>query len=84
MSYSYYLIHGLTLKACFMFLALIESPQKQLDTIFWRAMLTLFFATLISSFILFILVEKTFSLKQNNRGADISVNKKSTVNTSST
>jgi peptidoglycan/LPS O-acetylase OafA/YrhL len=76
MSYSYYLIHGLTLKACFMFLALIESPQKQFDTIFWLAMPILFFATLISSFILFILVERTFSLKQNNRRAIIEVNKK--------
>jgi NhaP-type Na+/H+ or K+/H+ antiporter len=59
-----------------MFLALIESPQKQFDTIFWLAMPVLFFATLISSFILFILVERTFSLKQNNRRAIIEVNKK--------
>ena len=84
MSYSYYLIHGLTLKACFMFLALIEAPYKQFDTIFWLAMPILFLATLISAFILFILVEKPFSLKQNNRGAVIGANKKSEVNTLST
>lgn len=84
MSYSYYLIHGLTLKACFMFLALIEAPYKQFDTIFWLAMPILFLATLISAFILFILVEKPFSLKQNNRGAVTGANKKSEVNTLST
>jgi len=67
MSYSYYLMHGLTLKGCFMFIALVLEPNKQFDNLFWLAMPLLFFVTLISSFILFILIEKPFSLKNKIR-----------------
>lgn len=66
MSYSYYLMHGLTLKGCFMFIALVIEPKNQFDTLFWFAMPLLFLATLIASFILFILIEKPFSLKNKN------------------
>ena len=84
MSYSYYLMHGLTLKGCFMFIALVIEPNKQFDTIFWFAMPLLFLATLISSFILFILVEKPFSLKNKNKKAILEIDKSKHVKTLTT
>ena len=65
MSYSYYLVHGLTLKACFFSIALFIEPEKQFETLFWFAMPFLFATTLVTSFVLFILIEKPFSLSVN-------------------
>jgi exopolysaccharide production protein ExoZ len=84
MSYSYYLIHGLTLKACFMIIALVIEPNKQFDTLFWFAMPALFFVTLISSFILFILVEKPFSLRNKNRTVILKIDKSKDIKTLTT
>ena len=65
MSYSYYLIHGLTLKASFMLMAFIVTPNNQFEILFWYAMPLLFLVTLITSLILFVLIEKPFLL--NNK-----------------
>jgi len=75
MSYSYYLMHGLTLKACFMFIGLVMEPNKQFEAIFWIGMPLLFLATLIPSFFLFIWVEKPFSLKNNKRRTSLEIDK---------
>ncbi len=60
-SYSYYLIHGLTIKA----IALVVYSFFQLadpGIIFWVSLPVSFFLTLVSSTMLFIFVEKRFSL----------------------
>jgi peptidoglycan/LPS O-acetylase OafA/YrhL len=61
-SYSYYLIHGLTLKViAVVCLSLI--PLSGLSTVaFWLGLPVFFFMTLISSTLLFILVERRFSI----------------------
>lgn len=67
MSYSYYLVHGLALKAQFALLARVL-PQVAQDTIFVAVMLPVMFAvTLIPATALFILVERPFSLKVSPR-----------------
>jgi peptidoglycan/LPS O-acetylase OafA/YrhL len=62
MSYSYYLIHGLTLKGVALGLALLISPGGNSPAIFWGILPIAFFLTLLSSTILFVFVEKRFSL----------------------
>lgn len=63
MSYSYYLLHGLALKAGFAVLARVL-PSVAHETMFVLVLLPLMFAlTLIPSMALFILVERPFSLK---------------------
>ncbi len=84
MSYSYYLMHGLTLKGCFMLMAWIIEPNKQFDTLFWFAMPLLFLATLISSFILFILIEKPFSLKNKSKKSILNIDEDKHVKTLTT
>ena len=60
MSYSYYLIHALTINAAAMVLGkLIGSGGPAL---YWAFMLPVFAATLVTSTLLFVLVEKPFSL----------------------
>lgn len=62
MSYSYYLIHGLTLKAIAL-VALRAELSPALSTVaFWLGYPLFFLLTLISSTLLFIYVEKRFSL----------------------
>ncbi|HMF98226.1 MAG TPA: acyltransferase [Vicinamibacterales bacterium] len=61
MSYSYYLIHGLTLKAAFMVAEVIYPPRAQ-SALFWILLLPMFAATLVSAFCLFALVERPLSL----------------------
>lgn len=62
MSYSYYLIHGLSLK--FIFLLLEKAyPAQNMDTLtFWLFLPPIFFLTLIPSVILFVYIEKPYSL----------------------
>jgi exopolysaccharide production protein ExoZ len=60
MSYSYYLIHGLTLKAAFLVIATIARGQH--PWMFWAFLGPMFAATLVPSALLFAFVEKPFSL----------------------
>ena len=62
MSYSYYLIHGLTLKGFFLVLALIYPSNYSTDALFWIMLLPMFIVTLMASALLFILIEKPYSL----------------------
>ncbi|MCO7225185.1 acyltransferase [Pleionea sp. CnH1-48] len=65
MSYSYYLIHGLALKASFMVINYVIVPQNQFSHLFWWLWLPCFIVTLVVSFGLFIIVEKPLSLNVN-------------------
>ena len=67
MSYSYYLIHGLSLKAMFLVLAKLYPAQAQASTAFWLALPIAFLATLGPSILLFIMVEKPYSLSKRPR-----------------
>jgi len=62
MSYSYYLIHGLALKFIFLVLGVIYPAHNSGDLLFWLLLPIVFFLTLIPSTLLFIYVEKPFSL----------------------
>jgi exopolysaccharide production protein ExoZ len=67
MSYSYYLAHGLTLKVAFATLPKMIPPAAH-GALFIGGLLPLMFAaTLIPSAVLFILVERPFSLKVSSR-----------------
>ena len=62
-SYSYYLIHGLALKAAFMALAWVLPPTAAPgDWLFWALLLPFFMATLVPAAALFLWVEKRWSL----------------------
>lgn len=62
MSYSYYLIHGLTLKAAFLALSIITTKKGFDPWFFWALLPPMFLLTLISSFVLFAIVERPLSL----------------------
>jgi peptidoglycan/LPS O-acetylase OafA/YrhL len=63
MSYSYYLIHGLTLKAIALVMLRVIPPASPTSTAaFWIGLPVFFFLTLASSTLLFILIEKRFSI----------------------
>ncbi len=65
MSYSYYLMHGITLKFLFLVLAQFVQPN-QLDTwVFYSLFIPFFAITAISSALLFIFVEKPMSLQRS-------------------
>ena len=66
MSYSYYLIHGLTLKGLHLVLVAVFGAG-QMPILFWIGFPFSFFFTLVSSTFLFLLVEKRFSLPQFTR-----------------
>ncbi|HEX4048756.1 MAG TPA: acyltransferase [Elusimicrobiota bacterium] len=57
MSYSYYLVHGLTLKFVAMLLARF-APMDTSGAIFWLALPAAFAATWVSSTLLYVIVEK--------------------------
>jgi exopolysaccharide production protein ExoZ len=63
MSYSYYLIHALTLKVLIFIMLQLFHPSKNSPALFWMLLPISFSVTLISAMILFIMVEKRFSLK---------------------
>ena len=63
MSYSYYLIHGLTLKGAALVLTWVMPPTGNLQELFyWAGLPIAFFLTLVTSTLLFVFVEKRFSL----------------------
>jgi peptidoglycan/LPS O-acetylase OafA/YrhL len=62
MSYSYYLLHGLALKAGFLVLSKVLPPTGQDATLFWVLLPPMFALTLIPSAALFLLIERPFSL----------------------
>jgi len=64
MSYSYYLIHGLTLKFIFLIMGLILPATHQSSILFYWLWVPLFVSTVCVSFILFVLIERPFSLSQ--------------------
>lgn len=62
MSYSYYLVHGLSLKGIFLLLSKVYPPVQDGSFMFWMLLPVFFFLTLIPSAVLFIFVEKPYSL----------------------
>lgn len=66
-SYSYYLIHGLTLKFAFLLLAKMHAPVGSEGHLFWLLLVPFFGATLVVSAILFIVIEKPLSLCTSER-----------------
>jgi len=74
MSYSYYLLHGLTLKAAFLVLSVIL-PKSAIhsDLIFWELLPVMFALTLISSTFLFLAVERPFSLTPRGTSSGFSI-----------
>jgi len=63
MSYSFYLIHGLVLKAAFLVLARASAPAGDWGPVaFWTWLPVMFLLTLPPAGVLFALVEKPFSL----------------------
>lgn len=62
MSYSYYLFHGLVLKFIFMVLAYVYPAQHSETFMLWLLLPLIFFLTLIPTSILFIYIEKPYSL----------------------
>ncbi|HEY6188754.1 MAG TPA: acyltransferase [Pyrinomonadaceae bacterium] len=61
-SYSYYLIHGLTLKIIAVALMRLPLTPSLSLAAFWLGLPVFFFLTLVSSTLLFILVERRFSI----------------------
>jgi len=62
MSYSYYLLHGLALKFIFMLLRDLYPAQQSETIMLWILLPLIFFLTLIPSSMLFIYIEKPYSL----------------------
>lgn len=62
MSYSYYLVHGLSLKFIFLVLGYLYPANGEQAAVFWFGLPLMFLATLPASFLLFALVEKPLSL----------------------
>ncbi|WP_350653796.1 acyltransferase [Pseudoalteromonas sp. D48-MNA-CIBAN-0056] len=65
MSYSYYLIHGLTLKFSFLVFSVFFEKNPIYDFLYFWLWIPLFCLTLITSFVLFVIIEKPISLKKN-------------------
>ena len=61
MSYSYYLLHGLTLKAAFLVLAVALPKTTSHGEIFWALLPIMFAITLIPTAGLFLAIERPFS-----------------------
>lgn len=62
MSYSYYLLHGLTLKAGFLVLSTLLPQQGYGPDFFWMLLPPMFFASLLTAALLFLVIERPFSL----------------------
>ncbi len=62
MSYSYYLLHGLVLKICFVVYASMLPDSFTSHTIYLTLFLPSFLATLIGSYALFMIIERPLSL----------------------
>jgi peptidoglycan/LPS O-acetylase OafA/YrhL len=66
-SYSYYLIHGLSLKAAYLVLSRLLPPDGTGVAIYWLLFLPMFVLTLIPSALLFLWVEKPYSLAPSHQ-----------------
>lgn len=62
MSYSYYLIHGLTLKFLFLCYGFLHTPLQQDAWVFYALMIPFFGVTLVVSAVLFVVIERPLSL----------------------
>ncbi|MBM0108502.1 acyltransferase [Steroidobacter sp. S1-65] len=70
MSYSYYLLHGLALKGGFLLLSKLAPPKGDQPALFWALLPVMFALTLVASSLLFLLIERPFSLApRRERGA---------------
>ncbi|HMX22319.1 MAG TPA: acyltransferase [Accumulibacter sp.] len=69
MSYSYYLLHGLALKAAFMGLPVVLPIGSHGPALFWGLMPLMFAATLVPTALLFLLIERPLSLSPHRGGA---------------
>lgn len=65
MSYSYYLVHGITLKFFFLIFGYFFPANHQWEFIVYYLFIPVFIITWITSTVLFISVEKPFSLTKN-------------------
>lgn len=68
-SYSYYLIHGLTLNGVALVLTRWLPPSGSSPVLFWSVMPCAFAITLAAATTLFILVERPYSVRQTGVGA---------------
>jgi peptidoglycan/LPS O-acetylase OafA/YrhL len=68
MSYSYYLLHGLTLKAGFLALSTVLSGASHGAWLFWVLLPPMFALTVVTASALFLLVERPFSLAPRKAG----------------
>jgi exopolysaccharide production protein ExoZ len=62
MSYSYYLLHGLSLKAAFLALGIVFPISNYGSWFFWSLLPVMFAFTLVPTAILFLAIERPFSL----------------------
>ena len=68
MSYSYYLIHGLSLKIAFNLLAMLLIPAKyNSQAFFWMMLPVAFLITLLPATVFFLLIERPFSLVRKRK-----------------
>ncbi|MBL8396813.1 MAG: acyltransferase [Candidatus Accumulibacter sp.] len=72
MSYSYYLLHGLALKAGFMVLKAVLPVTSYGPGLFWGLMPLMFAVTLLPTTLLFLLVERPFSLAPRQANSTLS------------
>jgi peptidoglycan/LPS O-acetylase OafA/YrhL len=72
MSYSYYLIHGLTLKFVAMILARLV-PENTTGLVYWLTLPAAFGATWISSTVLYVLVEKRAQARPHRHASMLKV-----------
>ncbi len=68
MSYSYYLMHGLTLKAGFYVLVKALPSGLHGNWLFFTLLPPMFALTLVSSSLLYIMIERPFSLRPKRIG----------------
>jgi peptidoglycan/LPS O-acetylase OafA/YrhL len=66
MSYSYYLVHGVTLKGVAAALSLVVLPRPHFPALYAGLLVAGFCATWLSSSVLFLTVEKPFSLTRRS------------------
>jgi exopolysaccharide production protein ExoZ len=69
MSYSYYLLHGLSLKGYFLVLGLVLATGGNSSVYFWTLLPVMFMLSLIPPAVLFLAVERPFSLVKTKKKA---------------
>lgn len=73
MSYSYYLLHGLALKAAFLMLSKVATPGDYSAGLFWMLLPAMFMLTLVPTSILFLLIERPYSLAKEQSHRAVAV-----------